>query len=95
MTSKAMPAWFTEMIYGFRKSRIVFTALELDLFTIIGQKGDTGASTDDVALKAKAAPRAIRMMKEGILCFTCTTDKIYSMHLPPERNGEWMKQQRS
>lgn len=56
--SGALPDDLYEMIRGFMPSRAVLTALELDIFSVLGE----GASAMEVAGKIHADPRATEML---------------------------------
>ncbi len=49
-----LPDDFHEAVRGFQKSRLLLTAIELDVFTAVGD----GSSADDVAMNLKTDPRA-------------------------------------
>ena len=67
MQSKPLPAELSEMIYGFRKSRILFTAIELDIFSAVKAEGDSGAGFAAVAGRIQADGRASEMLLNSLV----------------------------
>ena len=57
-----LPDELTERIRGFQESRAVLTALELDLFTAVGE----GAGAPEVAARLGADPRAAEMLLNAL-----------------------------
>ncbi len=58
-----LPDDLNEMARGFMASRVLLTALELDVFTLIGN----GTSAADVAREIKADPRATEMLLNALV----------------------------
>jgi predicted O-methyltransferase YrrM len=58
----ALPEELNERIRAFQESRVILTALELDLFTAIGD----GAGGAEVAARLGAAPRATEMLLNAL-----------------------------
>ncbi len=54
---------------GFQESRVLLTAVELDLFTAVGN----GAKADDVAAKTRTNPRATGMLLNALVAMGCLT----------------------
>jgi predicted O-methyltransferase YrrM len=61
-TSGALPEELNERIRAFQESRVILTALELDLFTAVGQQG----SAASIASKLGADPRAAEMLLNAL-----------------------------
>jgi len=59
----ALPDDLQQMIRGFRESRIILTAVELDLFTA----AEDGATTESIALQAGTEPRATRLLLDALV----------------------------
>lgn len=59
----ALPDDFMQKVRGFQMSRAILTAIELDLFTAIGQK----ASAGEVAVRIGADPRATEMLLNSLV----------------------------
>ena len=57
-----LPEELDNLIRGYWPSRVILTALELDLFTAVGD----GASAEDVAGKLKTSPRATEMLLNAV-----------------------------
>jgi (2Fe-2S) ferredoxin/predicted O-methyltransferase YrrM len=60
--SGALPDDLNEKIRAFQESRTILTALELDLFTVVGE----GAGAEAVAAKAKTDARATEMLLNAL-----------------------------
>jgi (2Fe-2S) ferredoxin/predicted O-methyltransferase YrrM len=57
-----LPDDLNERIRAFQESRVVLTALELDLFTVVGD----GAGASEVAVRLRADPRATEMLLNAL-----------------------------
>jgi (2Fe-2S) ferredoxin/predicted O-methyltransferase YrrM len=60
--SGALPVELNERVRAFQESRAILTALELDVFTSVGD----GAAAADVAAKLRADPRATEMLLNAL-----------------------------
>jgi (2Fe-2S) ferredoxin/SAM-dependent methyltransferase len=60
--SGVLPEDLVQTIRGFQESRVVLTALELDLFTAVG----SGATAPEAAAKIGASPRATEMLMNAL-----------------------------
>ena len=65
-TAGALPEELDQMIRAFRESRIVHTALELDVFTAVAGSVDCGAVKEEVAARIGADPRATGMLLDAL-----------------------------
>lgn len=70
-----LPDELARIIRGYQASRAVLSAIELDLFTGVGQ----GATADEVARKAGADPRATEMLLNALVALGLLTkcDGVY------------------
>lgn len=75
-TAGVLPDDLNELIRSFMPSRAALTALELDVFTAIGE----GATAESVAQKIQADPRATEMLLNALV----------SMKLLEKRNGNFL-----
>ncbi|MGD9212151.1 MAG: methyltransferase [Desulfobacteraceae bacterium] len=62
-TAGVLPDKLNQLIRGFMESRIILTAIELDLFSAIG----TGATASDVAQRIGAHPRATEKLMNALI----------------------------
>jgi predicted O-methyltransferase YrrM len=60
--SGALPDDLNERIRGFQQSRVILTALELDLFTAVGG----GGTATEIAARIHADPRATEMLLQAV-----------------------------
>ena len=67
----ALPEEVSNILRGFMESRIMLTAIELDLFTAIGP----GATAKQVAKKVKTDPRATEMLLNALVAVKALTKK--------------------
>jgi (2Fe-2S) ferredoxin/SAM-dependent methyltransferase len=72
-TAGVLPDDLNERIRGFQESRVVLTALELDLFTAVGD----GAGAQELAGRLRTDPRATEMLLNALT----------SLHLLVKREG--------
>jgi (2Fe-2S) ferredoxin/predicted O-methyltransferase YrrM len=65
----ALPDDLVQTIRGYQESRVVLTAVELDIFTAVGTEGaaDPGATAADVAGRIQADPRATEMLLNALV----------------------------
>jgi predicted O-methyltransferase YrrM/DNA-binding CsgD family transcriptional regulator len=61
-TAGALPDDLNDRLRAFQQSRVILTALELDLFTAIGD----GATAADIAARIQADPRATEMLLHAL-----------------------------
>ena len=67
--SGALPEDVAEKMRGFQESRVILTALELDVFTALGD----GAGASDVAAKIGTDPRATEMLLNALVALELLT----------------------
>jgi len=78
-TPPALPDDFNQMVQGWREGRIVLTALELDLFTAIGD----GAPAATVAQRLKADPRGTDVLLHALAALGLIEKRGDSFHNGP------------
>jgi SAM-dependent methyltransferase len=74
------------LVNGFRISRIILTAFELDLFTIIGKKGNTAAN---ISREACTDKRATAMLLDA-LCALGIVSKQGQVYYNSAMASEWL-----
>ncbi len=74
-----LPEDLAEKIRGFQESRTILTALELNVFTAIGQ----GGTASDVARKIKANPRSTEMLLHALAALELLEKKDGVFHNAP------------
>jgi len=75
----ALPDDFQEVLNAWRESRIVLTAIELDLFTAVGQ----GATPDEVARRLETDPRATGLLLHALAALGLLEKRGASFHNGP------------
>lgn len=93
-----LPDELARIIRGYQASRAVLSAIELDLFTCVGQ----GATGEEVARKAGADPRATEMLlnalvalgllskSDGVYCNSAAAARYLSDASPSSERMAWM-----
>ena len=74
-----LPEELSDRIRGFQESRVVLTALELDLFTAVGE----GASAEAVAARLGAAPRSTEMLLNALAALHLVSKQDGVFHNSP------------
>jgi predicted O-methyltransferase YrrM len=75
-----LPEELTERIRAFQESRVILTALELDLFTAVGQ----GAGAPQVAAALGSGPRATEMLLNALAAMDLLVKREGVFHNSPE-----------
>jgi SAM-dependent methyltransferase len=70
-SSGALPDELDERIRGFRQSRVILTALELDLFTAVGD----GGTAAEIAARIHTDPRATEMLLHALASLQLTAKR--------------------
>jgi predicted O-methyltransferase YrrM len=81
--STAVPESYSELMQTmgtFRESRVLLTAVELDIFTAVG----TGASASQVASKLAANPRSTESLLNALVAMGALTKKDEIFHNTPD-----------
>jgi (2Fe-2S) ferredoxin/SAM-dependent methyltransferase len=92
-----LPDDLNQKIRGFQMSRVILSAVELDIFTAVGK----GASSDEVATKLKADPRATEsflnalvslnlLEKNGLFCNTPVSSRYLVEGAPDDSRTSLM-----
>jgi (2Fe-2S) ferredoxin/predicted O-methyltransferase YrrM len=77
--SGALPDDLNERIRAFRQSRVILTALELDLFSVIGE----GGAAADIAARIHADPRATEMLLHALASLQLVAKRDGVFHNSP------------
>jgi (2Fe-2S) ferredoxin/predicted O-methyltransferase YrrM len=75
----ALPDDLNDRIRGFQPSRVILTALELDLFTAIGE----GGTAADIAARISANPRATEMLLHALASLQLVAKRDGVFHNSP------------
>ncbi len=75
----ALPDELAQTIRAFQESRVMLTAIELDLFTAVGQD----ASAEEVATKLATDPRATEMLMNALVATGMLTKQEGTFHNTP------------
>jgi (2Fe-2S) ferredoxin/SAM-dependent methyltransferase len=78
-SSGALPDELDERIRGFRQSRVILTALELDLFTAIGD----GGTASEIAARIHTDPRATEMLLHALASLQLVAKRDGVFHNAP------------
>ena len=62
-----LPEDLDALVRGFQPSRTVLTAIELDVFTALGQGSDAGATSADVASRTSASPHGMEALLNALV----------------------------
>jgi (2Fe-2S) ferredoxin/predicted O-methyltransferase YrrM len=74
-----LPQDFLDRVRAFQESRILLTAVELDLFTVVG----SGATADQVAQKLHTDTRATEMLLNALVALDTLTKQDNTYHNTP------------
>ena len=74
-----LPDDFQQMVRGFQRSRVLLTAIELDVFSAVGE----GARGDEVASILKSHPRATAMLLDALVALEALTKQAGQYHNTP------------
>jgi (2Fe-2S) ferredoxin/predicted O-methyltransferase YrrM len=74
-----LPDDFQQMVRGFQRSRVLLTAIELDVFSAVGE----GARGDEVASVLKSHPRATEMLLDALVALEALTKQAGRYHNTP------------